>query len=209
MTQNRQPHRQLERYEQYFSPQDGKHYEITWKTLLHTFKTDGTRSLEVQCLELVPDSVMINERNSANGYRSKVTLALFNESHPREQLDLRSNCHGFTLADGEYFINNEQVPRFLADEFTAVPADEALRSGEFDIVCFKEPLAGEWIHSAKFRHGRYLHKHGMHPYKMHGSIRDIVAIPDFCDAIPYYFRRNSRALEALMAPQEALSDQRF
>ena len=197
--------KEIERYEQYFSAQDGKHYELTWRSQTVNYRTRGPKGFNLECLQLLPDSVAINERSADTPYTHRMSLNFFNEQHPREQLDLRSNCHGFTFANGEHSVANRQIPQLLADEFEQVHGDEALASGNFDVVCFKEPLAGEWIHSAKYRHGLYMHKVGLQPYAKHNHIQEIVAIPDYQDSIPYFFRRISELSEReLAAVEEAL-----
>ncbi len=189
MTKDREHTPTLDRYEQYFSVQDGKHYELSWQVRVISNTTQGEKKFPIERLELVLDSVSINERGIGHPHHRSMGLQLYNQEHPREQLDLRCNCHGFTFADGHCFISNDQVALLLADEFESVNADEALASGNFDIVCFKEPLAGSWIHSAKYQRGLFMHKRGLHAHRQHESIREVVSFPDYRDSIPYYFRR--------------------
>lgn len=53
-----------------------------------------------------------------------------------------TDCHGVTFADGELWINNDQVQTILDDKYKLV---ESPQSG--DVVIYREPTAGAVVHS--------------------------------------------------------------
>jgi hypothetical protein len=66
---------------------------------------------------------------------------------PLEVINPRFNCHGYTFAQSEYWIND---PQALLNDFYVRLKDEAQR-GPGDAVVYRDPQSGEIAHSAILR----------------------------------------------------------
>jgi hypothetical protein len=65
---------------------------------------------------------------------------------PGRQLRLRSNCHGLTFLDGDFWMLGSQVDRILDDNNWVVVSETQVQSG--DVVVYREPN-GRITHTAR------------------------------------------------------------
>jgi len=181
----------IERYEEYLSTADRK-YELQWKNKVMQYYTCGQNAYEIECLNFLIDTLTIREVIGNELYKDPINLSEYNYKNPEEPLDFTCNCHGFTFANGRHFIDNYFVTNILDDEYLEVTDSESIGSGDFDIVCFRDP-SNEWIHSCKYKYELFIQKEGIRKFSVHRSINEIHQIPEYRNSDICYFRRRDRS----------------
>ncbi|XOV91959.1 MAG: hypothetical protein ACFHWX_17340 [Bacteroidota bacterium] len=190
MIKNPEQYKIIERYERMFTLGNDQVYKIDWKSRVLSYLTCGKETHEIECLETIPESITISE--IVNGSEVEILQVMFKARHPEEMLDFACNCHGFTFAHGKFTIDNYFVPVILDAEFEEVSDVYEIKSGDFDIVCFKDIETSEWIHSVKFQYELYIHKEGLRKFSVHRNLEDILHIPEYIHSEAHYFRRSNR-----------------
>lgn len=181
----------VQRFEYYICTNSGRRYEFKWRSRIRQYYTCGCESVEVDCQEIIPETLEIFPFSSTTGMATHITLQGFNELHPEEQIDLNCNCHGFAFSNGKYTICNEYVDKILAEEFTRATAEQ-IQSHNYDLVIFRD-AKGEPIHSCRFQYDLYTHKEGIRKYTTHRTLEEILALDEYKKSTVDFYRRNSRS----------------
>ena len=167
-------------------------YNVKWKAKVVLFHSCGNKSNNIECLVVIPESVVISYISDSAINAITLSLSGFNHANKDEQLDLKCNCHGFTFANGKFIIDNFWVDKILEDEFVEVTEDEMIASGNFDVICFKNTVSGEWVHSCKYVYDLYIHKVGLAKFSVHTKIEEILAFDFYANMRVCYFSRNEK-----------------
>lgn len=179
----------IEHNQQHIAAKNGEKYEIKWKSKVLKFYSCGANTYTVECLEMIPGSLTIKHLDEGN-MGEFISLKEFNNDHVNEQLDFRCNCHGFTFANGKYFITNYFVNDILEDEFEEVTDLQNINSGDYDVICFLD--SGEWIHSCKYQYELYIQKEGIRKFSVYTDISMINKIDEYVEAKIHYFERKQK-----------------
>lgn len=176
----------IERFESYISTEKGLRYEFKWWSNILHYLTCSLEGVEIKCQELIHDSIDIIPFSAGEQNHSKISLDLFNEIHPTEQIDLTSNCHGFTFAQGYYTIASEYVDQILREEY--LPATpEQVEAMNFDVVVFRNGR-NEPIHSCRYHDKKFLHKEGMRKFRSNESVQEILSQNEYAQIRADYYR---------------------
>ena len=180
----------IERYEEYVSI-NNRRFELRWKSKVLQYYTCGSNSKLVECLDFIDESLSIKELFENDKPGIFLSLDEFNSINPEETLDLKCNCHGFTFANGKFFINTHFVDSILEDEFTEVINSSDIVRGDFDVICFKNQF-NEWVHSCKFKFELFIQKEGIRKFSIHRTFDEIQKIEEYKNTTPHFFKRNER-----------------
>lgn len=192
MIKNFEQYRIIERYERVLTTRKDRKYKIQWKSRVLSYFTCGEHTHVIECLDTIPESVTVFEIGQ-DGSEVEILPIMFKSQYPDEALDFACNCHGFTFAHGKFSIDNDFVSMILEDEFEEVTDVHEIKSGDYDIVCFKDIESGEWIHSVKYQYELYIHKEGLRKFSVHRDLDDILHIPEYLHSEAHYFRRPNRS----------------
>lgn len=182
----------IEHYEQYITLKNQRVYQLRWKARVLPFYTCGGENNLVECLDCLLDSIVFREVLGLGTYGVPLSLEAFNALNIEEPLYFNSNCHGFTFADGKYFISNYFVNCILSAEYEEVTDKAKIKSGDFDVLCLKDKTTGEWIHSCKYQYDLFLHKEGFRKFAIHTNEAAIEKISEYAHTSPHYYKRKQR-----------------
>lgn len=170
---------------------NGNTYNFRWKSYVLPYLTCGERESVVECLKIIPESLVIGQIGPDNIHSESISLEQFNQINAIEKINLQCNCHGFTFANGKFWINNKFVNQILKDEYDEVFSEKEIETGNFDAVCIYKD--NEWIHSFKYRYDLYLHKEGLRYFSVDSSLKDLLSISEYSSGSVHYFRKKDRS----------------
>ena len=177
------------KYDQTITLKNYARYRVQWESKGYTFLTCGEKENKIECVELIPQSIKIENLANPGQY---IPLEHFNQVNPNEILDLASNCHGFTFSYGKFFINTRFVPLILEVEYIEVQDDKAINEGNFDVLVLFDKN-GEAVHSARYQYELFLHKEGTRNYSACKDVKDILNISEYQDCSARYYKKANRS----------------
>jgi hypothetical protein len=183
----------VEHYSQNVLLLSGEKYRLEWESdILHYFTCHADMSV-IECMDIDMKSLSIQQNLGGDIYGEKLTLIDFNNLNPNEELDFRCNCHGFTFANGKFWIADHFVDVILKDEFIEVKDIARINSKDYDIICLKDSAKGEWMHSGKYIYDLFLHKEGVRKFTVHASEDEVLSIPEYAGSEIHYFMKKDRS----------------
>ena len=144
-------------------------------------------------MDIQMESLSIFRQKAQRALVGRISLNDFNVLHPGEQLDFRCNCHGFTFTNGKFWIANDYVSCILKDEFIEVRDERSVKEGDYDIICLRDRINKEWIHSCKHIYNLFIHKEGVRKFTIHASKNEIISIPEYSGSYIHHFRKKDRS----------------
>lgn len=118
--------------------------------------------------------------------KTELTVEQLNEITGGElrRFDFSSNCHGYALMRGSYFIDNTQVAYILQDDYMEVEEREC-----HDIVVLQNSTTMNWEHTILKQGDMYIDKQGIREVNISKSIDEIIQLEEYNHLQPKFFRK--------------------
>lgn len=173
-------------YDYFFTILENIKYQIIWSCNDISFNTCGSIIYKVNALQYLPATIKVNVYYSEDNIQT-YCLSDFMEKYPRENLNLKFNCHGWTFSNGHFLLMDHFIPEILRSEYAEVD-----KKKEHDIVVFKCLVRGTWIHSCKKEAQGYSHKDWIKGFYLVNDPSEILNMPQYANSELHYFRRKKR-----------------
>jgi hypothetical protein len=169
----------------------GRELIVYWLNNVINTRVGDEENSPIALYELVPDTVEVEYYPPGKPASIRVPLSVFEDTFPHEsdQLIPAYNCHGLTIYDRKFWIDNDHAELVLASEYSMIPESEIPNNKEV-IIGFYEDENSEVVHTCLLRDGIYIHKIGVRKEHSSSKFSDIQKVyPGFRYK---YFIKNKR-----------------